>query len=218
MSDFFDELKPAIDKIKLHIDKYRSREDIRICVYIGIKNENTFEYGFNCEDFYNKINNILKNSKFDTDTAINDEYTLYSVDDPLIFIEHHIKNDDIIKKKILHEHTFLYKNTPFDFQVVVFELKQIKQMPMDIIETGKYYLDNYYIRNSCISIYQNEIKQDDYIEVEQGLLIYSNLIHLTKNSSIYIAHDLLLRLRDIINLCEPINKAYIELVSEYNGK
>lgn len=216
MSDFFDELKLAIDKIKLHIDEYRSRENVVIYIYLGIKNDDTFEYGFNCEVFYNKIYNILKSAKWDS--SCNSEYTLYSIDDPLVLIEHHIKTDEIFKKKILHEYTFLYKNTPFDFQIVVFEYSNIKQMPIDIKENGRYSIYNHNLRNSSIGIYQNEIQLDDCIEIEQGLFVNTSSLKYTNNSSIYIAHDLLLRLRDIINLCEPINKASLELISEYNGK
>lgn len=216
MDDFFDELKLAIDKIKCHIDKYRSMPNINICIYLGIKNDDTFEYGFNCETFYNKIYETLKNTKWDSYSKC--DYTSYNIDDRLVLIEHHIKTNEIFKKKILHEHTFIYKNTPFDFQIVIFEYSKIKQMPMDINEVGRYSIDNYILRNSCIGIYQNEIHLDDCIEIEQGLLISSHSINFTSNSSVYIAHDLLLRLRDIINICEPINNAHLELLSEYNGK
>lgn len=214
MVDFFDELKPAIDKVKLHIDNYRNNPNVRICLYLGIKNEDNFEYGFNCEDFYNKITNIFSNSNIEN---FKDEYTQYNIDDnPLIIIEHH--KDEIFKKKILHEYTFIYKNTPFDFQIVIFEYLKIKKMPLNITETGKYCIHNYNIRNSYVGLYQNEIHLDDCIEVEQGLLISSHSLESTKNSSMYISHDLLLRLRDIINICEPINNAHLELISEYNGK
>lgn len=217
MTDFLDELKFAVDKVMLHIDDYRTKDNIQICLYLGIKNEDSFEYGFNCENFYNRINEILKDTKWDNSNK--DEYTLYTVDDnPLLFIEHHLNEDKIYKKEILHEYTFLYKNTPFDFQVLVFEYTPIKKMPMNINETGKYLLDNYLLRNSCISLYQSELHLEDCIEVEQGLIINTIEMNKTNHSSMYMAHDLLLRLRDIINLCEPITNANLELLSEYKGK
>lgn len=213
--DYYSELEPAISKVSVLIDKYRSNPNIKICLYLGIKNDNEpIEYGFNCEDFYNKVKGTLNKPTWDN--TFESCYDMYSVTDPCIFIEYYSSKGYIYKKKILHEYTFSYKNTPFDFQVLVFECTEIKKMPMDISENGKYSFHNYCLRNSVVGIYQCEINMEEHIEIEQGLIVTTNDLDKTENSSKYIAHDLLLRLRDIINICEPINNAILVLLSEYN--
>lgn len=215
MVDYLDELSLAIDKIKFHIDDYRNNPLVKVCLYLGIKNDDTFEYGFNCEDFYNKVNEIYKDTKvWESKTTVS--YTVYSVDDEqLTMIEDH--GDFYYKKKILHEYTFLYKNTPFDFQVVIFEYTKISKMPMNIEECSKMSIYKFILRNSSVGLYQSEVNGDDCIEIEQGLVVETINLDKTKNSSMYIAHDLLLRLRDTIDLCEKMTNSKLELKSHYNG-
>lgn len=220
MTDFLDELTPALIKIQILVEKYRQNKDIIHYVYLGIKNEDNFEYGFNCEVFFSKVSEIINNTT-EWDKADNNIYTLYSTATPTVFIEDNKIDNKLYKRILLHEYTFFYKNTPFDFQYLVFEYSEINKediikLEREMDEIGKYNIDNFYLRNSCIGLYQCEAIRDTCIEVEQGLLVKIHGINDTMNNSMYIAHDFLLRLRDIINICENIKNGKIECVSEYN--
>jgi hypothetical protein len=221
MTDFLEELMPALSKIQVLIEKYRQNKNIVHYVYLGIKNEDIFEYGFNCEVFFSKVSDIINSTK-EWDKVDNNIYTLYSTATPTVFVEDNKTDNKLYKRVILHEYTFSYKNTPFDFQYLVFEYSEISQEAMinlteELDELGKYTIDNFYLRDSCVGLYQCEAVRDTCIEVEQGLLVKIHGINDNVNNSMYVAHDFLLRLRDIINLCEEIKNGKIDCISEYNN-
>lgn len=220
VTDYYDELKIAIDKISVLVDKYRNKPKYQVCLYLGIVNDGKLDHGFNCEEFFTKVTTNLGESMSIWEDGISHttKFDLYTLDDdPTTLIEHHLTSNDIYKKKILHEYNYQYKNTPFDFQVIVFEYTKINQLPLDIELSGQYASTDYHLRNSNVQLYTFETETDDQIEIEQGLLVKTKGLSTTEHSSVYIAHDLLLRVRDIIDMCEPIKNATLTLVSEYNG-
>ena len=219
-NDHFEELKFPIETLTKVLDEYRNRDNITIELFIGTGEENeddyTFKQGLFCEEFYDKIFKLFEKSNIWEDKANNSfERIISGSEIPNVYIKN---NKKITEQKILKEYTFKYNSTPYDFQVIVFENKFIQKLPQsNNYDRSSFKTTEFLLKNNRICLYEEEIEINEIIEINHGIFIrLENLLNSRKISSKYLVHDMLLKLRDVINYLEEIeNTCEISLVSFY---
>ena len=219
-NDHFEELKFPIETLSKVLDEYRNRDNITIELFIGTGEENEDDYifkqGLSCEEFYDKIFKLFEKSNIWEDKANNSfERIISGGEIPNVYIKN---NKKITEQKILKEYTFKYNSTPYDFQVIVFENKFIQKLPQsNNYDRSSFKTTEFLLKNNRICLYEEEIEINEIIEINHGIFIrLENLLNSKKISSKYLVHDMLLKVRDVINYLEEIeNTCEISLVSFY---
>lgn len=220
-NDHLDELSPALDILIEVISKFRKSSNHTIYLNIGINEEvdtyrkYKFTPGLFCDDFYGKLLKIFNNTNAWDNTQ--KDKTIYRgyEDNPLLFYE--FGNNLNLKKKIILEYSFKYNNTPYDFQILVTENEFASRTECDkLTDKVKILVNEFSLKYNTFRMYEEEIEHDEHIEITSGVLLFFNeTLKNNEYSNKYIAHDMLLKLRDVINLVEPIEKATIDLISHY---
>lgn len=211
MNDYYEQLKPAIEILTNLIKKYKNMKDIEIEIRIGRIDKTTFNSGLNSSEFYSKILENLytyKNWKGISETSTH-EYINNNNCKTVINKKNNATLN--IKKTKLETHDFTFSKTPYDFRISVSKEEEIKNKISDYTilrkkdrVTFKYKECNFDI-TKVEEETENEIIENEEFEIE--------LTNLNSNTSdIYRAHSALLKIRDIINICEPItDKAKVEI-------
>ena len=219
-NDYFDELKFPIETLSKVLDEYRNQDNITIELFIGTGAENEDDYifkqGLFCEEFYDKIFKLFEKSNVWEDKTNNSfERIISGGEIPNVYIKN---NKKITEQKILKEFTFKYNSTPYDFQVVVFENKVIQKLPQATnYDRSSFKTTEFLLKNNRICLYEEETEINEIIEINHGIFIrLENLLNSKKISTKYLVHDMLLKVRDVINHLEEIESSCeISLVSFY---
>lgn len=195
MSDYYHQLEPAIKVLEGLIKKYKKVKNVEIEIKLG-RIDDKFIAGIHSETFYDKIKHALDGySGWD---SVNHEDTVDYIKD-----SYKKTGNDIIHKERLESVNFNFKGTPYDFRVCV-----STETPCNL----KSFDHSLIRRKNRVSYVYKECKLDlTKVEEENSDEIVENeefeveLIKLNSNTSdIYRAHSALLKLRDIINICEKI--------------
>lgn len=195
MGDFYNQLEPAIKTLQELIKKYKSTKNVEIEIKLGRIDEK-FMTGIHSEPFYHKIKTALDSySGWD---SVNHENTVDYIKD-----SYRKTGTNIIHKERLESVNFNFKGTPYDFSICV-----STETPSNL----KSFKHSLVRRKNRISYVYKECKLDlTKVEEESSDEIVENeefeveLIKLNSNTSdLYRAHSALLKIRDIINICEKI--------------
>jgi hypothetical protein len=156
--------------------------DVKIGVSLG-RIDDEFSEGIYSDKFYIKILEVLETCKEWRETST---------------------FEDNQSKIITDSTAFHYYGTPYDFCI---------------------YINDGYTNNTNMSRVIKSFTYDNYIyklmkveeELDEEILIYEmfeiELVNLPSNySSLYLAHSLLLKLRDVINMCEDISNNNVNIV------
>lgn len=196
MNDHYQQLKTAIECLKELIQKYKSVKNIEIEIRIGIIEDSKFNSGLNSEDFYNKIKERLDSSQ---------KWTKIEKINYKEKINGNIKKiyNSFICKKKLETIDFNFKGTPYDFRISI-----CSETPIEVNNFNPILIRNkdrisYYYKECKFDLtkveteYNNEIVENEEFEIE--------LLNLNSSTSdLYRAHSALLKIYDIINMCEEI--------------
>lgn len=197
MTDHYDQLKPAIDSLEYLIQKYKNVKNVEIEIRLGIIEHSKFTTGLNCLEFYEKIINHLDSYKnWKQIKNINTEE----------LIDGNVKKIDnnFIEKKKLEVIDFCFRGTPYDFRLCVStEIPCSPKTFCSKIKRNKYRRSYFY--KECRFDLTKVIEENDHeiVENEEIEIELINLNSLTSDK--YRAHSALLKIRDIINICEIIN-------------
>ena len=195
--DYYDQLKPAIDTLTKLIKKYKTTKNIEIELKIGRIEDGRFQVGLNSEEFYNKIKKKL--DSYDKWKKVNSTTTKDYISG------NYKKTDSIIMcKKRLENVNFSFNGTPYDFRISVCTETPVKlnSFKSDIVRnknrTSYVYKECNYDITKVTEETKDELIENEEFEIE--------LTHLnSKTADKYRAHSALLKLRDIINMCEKIS-------------
>lgn len=195
MGDYYNQLEPAIKTLQELIKKYKSTKNVEIEIKLG-RIDDKFMAGIHSESFYHKIKTVLDSySGWD---SVNNENTVDYIKD-----SYRKTGNNIIHKERLESVNFNFKGTPHDFRICV-----STETPSNL----KSFKHSLVRRKNRISYVYKECKLDlTKVEEESSDEIVENeefeveLIKLNSNTSdLYRAHSALLKIRDIINICEKI--------------
>lgn len=204
MSDYYYQLEPAIKTLEELIKKYKKLNNVEIEIKLGRIDEK-FIAGIHSEKFYDKIKTTLDNYS-GWDSVQKEEIIDYIKD------SYRKSNDVIIHKERLESVNFNFEGTPYDFRICV-----STETPCNL----KSFKHSLIRRKNRVSYVYKECKLDlTRVEEENSDEIVENeefeveLIKLNSNTSdLYRAHSAILKIRDIINICEKIeNSAKISKV------
>ena len=195
MDDYYDQLKPAIKFLEEVIKKYKKVKNVEIEIKLG-RIDDGFKTGIYSDVFYDKIKDVL-NGYTGWDSR-KEESTVDYIKD-----SYRKTGNNIIYKKRLESADFKFKGTPYDFRICV------------STETPCYLKDfnpSLIRRKNRVSYIYKECKLDlTKVEEENSDEIVENeefeveLIKLDSSTSdLYRAHSALLKIRDVINICETI--------------
>lgn len=195
MSDYYNQLEPAIKVLEKLIEKYKKVPNIEIEIKLG-RIDDKFMTGIHSEIFYNKIKTTLDSySGWD---SINHENIVDYIKD-----SYRKNGDTIIHKKKLESATFNFKGTPYDFRISV-----STETPCNL-NSFKHSLirrknRTSYVYKEC-KLELTKVEEENNDEIVENEEFEVELIKLNSNTSdLYRAHSAILKIRDIINICEKI--------------
>lgn len=195
MSDYYHQLEPAIKVLEGLIKKYKNVKNVEIEIKLG-RIDGKFITGIHSETFYDKIKTAL--DSYTGWDSYNQENTVDYIHD-----SYRKTGNNIIHKERLESVNFNFKGTPYDFRICV-----STETPSSL----KCFKHSFIRRKNRVSYIYKECKLDlTKVEEENSDEIVENeefeveLIKLKSNTSdLYRAHSALLKIRDIINICEKI--------------
>lgn len=195
MNDNFSQLKPAIIVLEGLIKKYKTRKNVEIEIKLG-RIDKTFISGIHSESFYNKIKDAL-NSYTGWDT-VNEQTTIDYIKD-----SYRKTGDSIIHKKRLETVNFTFQGTPYDFRICVSTETPCTLSSFNPSLTRKKNRTSYVYKECRLDLTKVEEETNDEIIMNEEFEV--ELINLNSSTSDrYRAHSALLKIRDIINICEKI--------------
>lgn len=207
-SDFFDELKIGIEKLSEIISENKKKENLEIEVRIGQIQHDGFNPGLNSKEFYDKIKTTLDTCKIWKKVINNKTEELCSngIRRTLTYNGKKVMKHQCIRKEKILTTDLSYSGTPYDLRI-----SASKEIPVeDKIKTGtgilrkknrfSYYHEDYRIDLTIVEQIENGVSCINY-ELEVELLNIKNEI-----SDKYRAHSCILLMRDMINMCEKIEK------------
>lgn len=195
MSDYYSQLEPAIKTLEHIIKKYKSTKNIEIEIKLG-RIDSKFIAGIHSETFYNQIKSAL-DSYSGWDSVKKENTTDY------IHESYRKTNNNIILKKRLESVNFNFKGTPYDFRICVSTETpcNLKSFKHSIIRKKERV--SYVYKECKLDLTKVEEETDDEIIENEEFEV--ELIKLdSATSDLYRAHSALLKIRDIINICEKI--------------
>lgn len=198
-TDHYYQLESAIETLKNLIKKYKNVENTEIEIRLGIIEDSKFNSGLNSEQFYNKIKEQLNTYKqwnkveeIESEEQINGNIKK-------------IENNYICKKK-LETVDFNFKGTPYDFRISVCTETPIKVSKFNPNLIRKKNRTSYYYKECKFDLTKVEIEDNDEIIENEEFEI--ELLNLNSNTSdLYRAHSALLKIYDVINICEEIKSS-----------
>ena len=209
--DHIDELQDGIEYFKNVIKQYKNQENIEIELRIGQINDTFFKSGLNSVEFYNKIRERLESSK-DWDNILRtttDELNSNGIRKITHFNGKKISKTSCITKKKLKNINLKYDNTPYDIRISVSrEVESESKIKSGTLR--KKTRDSYFYKDYRFDL--TKVLQTENTVVSELYEFEVELINLDSDvSDQYRSHSALLIMRDIINMCEPIDKGKLEI-------
>ena len=214
------DLIPVIIKLVELLEKYKDYSNIEIEIRLGYIEDNYFDTNITNE-YYKKINNTL-NSFEGWNYNDNKTTTDYYYDGNLRLSIDTEGNRSAMKKVRLVDIDIAYDSGPFDIRISVSQETPID--PNDINNTNlktsrnkkriTRIHDKWKFDLSEVTTENNNLKKKGY-EFEIEIDNLCNTLKLYNNDSMYVAHSTLLKLRQVINMCEePEDIVPMEIISE----
>ena len=206
-TDYINQFNGSIGDFEKIIEKYKKNSVIEIEVRIGRFESGKFIPGLNSKEFFDKIKNTLNISK--CWTKVNNIITEDLCQDNIKRItflngKKVTKHIYQMKEKVIYI-DYSYENTPYDIRINISKETTVLDKKIKSTEglTRKknrqsFIFKDYSIDLTEVTIIENGIETINYeVEVE--------LINLESDvSNFYRAHQTLLIIRDLINMCESI--------------
>jgi len=215
------DLIPGILKLVDLIDKYKNYSNIEIEIRLGYIQENYFDTNITNE-YYKKINNTLNSFE---NWSYNDNKTTTDYYDGNLRLSMDTEgNRSAMKKVRLVDIDIVYDSGPFDIRISVSQETPID--PNDVnnnnLKTSRNKKritrthDKWKFDLSEVTTENNNLKKKTYeFEIEIDNLF--DTLKKYNNDSVYVAHSTLLKLRQVINMCEEpeeIDIISMEIISE----
>ena len=200
----------AIIELKPYFDKYKDIENLEVEFRIGYLEEddnNQYFNSFVSKDFFTKIMNVLKTSKswVSEDRKITKDYF---DNDMRLSIDCNGKKTCIKKQKICVI-DFTFDGTPFDIRVSfskeipilesLFKPKNPKTVYNREKDRMSYKYKTWTYDITSVKTVENTV-EDVVFEIE----LEADLTSLNKMSTSYFIHSSLLKIKDIVGMCETV--------------
>ena len=215
------DLIPGILKLVELLDKYKNYSNIEIEIRLGYIQEKYFDSNITNE-YYKKINNTLNSFE---DWSYNDNKTTTDYYDGNLRLSIDMEgNRSAMNKVRLTDIDIVYDSGPFDIRISVSQETPID--PNDVnnnnLKTSRNktritrIYDKWKFDLSEVTTENNNLKKKGYefeIEIDNPF----DTLKKYNNDSVYVAHSTLLKLRQVINMCEePDDEDIIsmEIISE----
>jgi hypothetical protein len=198
----------AIDKIIPFIQKYKDEDNLEIEFRIGYVDDETNRFdSFVCKEFFTKILNVLQTNKswLSKDRNVTKDYF---IDNMRLSVDEN-NNKSCMSKQKLCVLDFRYEDTPFDIRIcfskeIPIQVSKFPKKKKDVFVrekdrvTYKHKTWNYDI--TSVKTIDNTVESTNFeFELEADLKE-----SLTKMKPSYFLHSSLLKIKDIVNMCEKV--------------
>ena len=200
MSDHYYQLEPAIKVLEGLIKNYKKVKNVEIEIKLGRIDEK-FIAGIHSETFYDKIKMALDSySGWD---SVNHQNSVDYIKD-----SYRKTKNNIIHKERLESVNFNFKGTPYDLRICV-----SVETPCNLNSFNHSLIRRKnrtsYIYKEC-KLDLTKVEEESSDEIVENEEFEVELIKLNSNTSdLYRAHSALLKMFDIINICEKIEDTSI---------
>lgn len=195
MGDYYNQLEPSIKALEGLIKRYKSTKNIEIEIKLG-RMDDSFVPGIHSEEFYKKIKTALDN--YTGWNSVSESSTVDYIDK-----NYRKTGTSFIKKEKIENINFSFKGTPYDFRISVAKETPCKLSNFKHTITRKKNRTCYSYKDFRFDLTKvEEETSDEIIENEEFEIELLNLS--SGMSDLHRAHSALLKLRDIINICEKV--------------
>lgn len=214
-TDYYNQLSDAIAVLEDIIKKYKLNESVEIELRIGQFNQGSFCPGLRSEEFYLKVKNALESCKSFTKTL--ESYTEELVHNgfrrTMLFNTKKVQKNITIKKEKLLVKDFNYKGTPYDVRISVCTEKEVASH--EKIKSGEGILRKKKRNSFFIDFFRFDLTKVITVDNTVETTTYEFEIEITRDfiDAHHTAHSALLKMRDIVNICEEItDESKMELI------
>ncbi len=204
----------AIVKLKDYVEKYKNEEFLEVEFRLGYIENDEFKPDIG-KEFFNKItDNFIDSESWSSIDICNS--TDYFYNGKRLTITDKDKKGVCIKKDKLAIVDFIFEGSGFDLRVSFSKEIPSNRFPVEkaiykrIKERTSYNFKNLSFDLTKVTLENNSI-ENHVFEIE----LETKKLDLTKMTSHYIVHDSLLKIRDMVKMCEEIdNDSKITFVKE----
>ncbi len=204
--------EPIVNIIEPYFEKYKNVENLEIEFRLGFIDDHKFD-SFVCKEFFDKILTTLQTNK-SWDSVEKTSTTDY-IHNGIRLSTDSDKNKTCIRKEKLCVLDFCYDDTPFDLRVCFSTetpldnkefVTQSKNDKKNIFKRKKtrssFQHKTWYYDITCVNSVDNTVKDTNY-EIELECDVVESLKTM---SSHYIIDSGLMKIQDLINMCEPLTE------------
>jgi len=204
----------AIAKLKSYVEKYANEPNLEIEFRLGYLENEEFKTDIG-KDFFDKITNHLVDSEV-WKSITQEKSEDYFFNGRRLTITDKDPKGICIKKEKLAIVDFIFSGSGFDLRVSFSRETPSKRFAIDkanykrIKERSTYNFKHLAFDLTKVTMEENTV-EDHLFEIELEI----KQLDLTKMSSHYLIHDSLLKIRDMVKMCEEIdNLAKLEFIKE----
>jgi len=204
----------AIVKLKELVEKYKDEEHLEIEFRLGYLDEDEFKTDVG-KDFFDKITNQLVDCEAwsSIDSEKSDDYFYNG---RRLTVTEEDKKGTCIKKDKLAVVDFIFSGTGFDLRVSFSKEMPSNRFPKEkanykrIKERISYNFKHLSFDLTKVTFEDNTV-EDHVFEIELEI----KKLDLTEMTSHYVVHDSLMKIKDMVKMCEEIdNDCKLQLVKE----
>jgi hypothetical protein len=204
----------AISKLKNYIDKYANEPNLEIEFRLGYLENDEFKTDIG-KDFFDKITNNLVDSEV-WSSITQEKSEDYFFNGRRLSITDKDPKGTCIKKEKLAIVDFIFSGSGFDIRVSFSKETPSKRFAIDkanykrIKERTSFNFKHLSFDLTKVTMEENTV-EDHLFEIELEI----KQLDLTKMTSHYIIHDSLLKICDMVKMCEEIdNNSKVEFIKE----
>jgi hypothetical protein len=194
----------AIAKLKEYIEKYKDEEYLEIEFRLGYLEDDEFRTDIG-QEFFNKINDKLVDSEVWSSISY-EKSEDYFYNGKRLSITEKNPNGTCIKKEKLAIFDFIFCGTGFDLRVSFSREIPSNNFPIEkaiykrVKERHSYNYKHLSYDLTQVTLEDNSV-EDHVFEIELEI----KQIDLSKMTSHYLIHDSLLKIKDMVEMCEEID-------------
>jgi hypothetical protein len=201
----------AIVHLKDYVEKFSNEDNLEVEIRLGYLEDDEFKTNIG-KEFFNKITTQLEDCEV-WESVTNENSEDYFYNGRRLSITTENPKGTCIKKEKLGVFDFMFDGSGFDIRVSFSKETPSKRYAKDKAsykrnkERTRYLFKNSFFDTTKVTVDDNGV-EDNLYEIE----IETKKLNLKETSSHYFIHDALLKIRDVVKMCEDIDESESKII------
>lgn len=212
-------MQQVVESLANVIEEYKDTQNLEIEIRIGYLTPDGFDTNIG-KDFFSKIGDQLADADCWNDVKF-EKSTDYFLNNRRLTVNDEVKTTTCIKKIKLKTIDYRFEGTGFDIRVSLSSEIPSPKFSPTLAQMQRYKERTSYVRKHLrydltkVTTSENALKKVSYeVEVESMRVPPS-----TEMSRQYFVHDMLLKIGDIVSMCEPVETLhFVQKTSDNKSK